>query len=141
VEPLNSAKTIPELVGGLHDAVLIRLDWMAGQRRLELEVEDLYSNFEGLPNDPGRCPGTIALVGVARLRLDLEPTERGLMVYDVSLVRSESGHMDVTITFSPAGRITAQCSDVEWLEARAQAAGLPPADASIAGTPGKEGPL
>jgi hypothetical protein len=116
--PLTSPESFFHSVGGLHDAILDRLTWVPDQRRLEVAVQDLHSSFEGLPEDPGRCPAVLAFVDVTSLRLNVDLTEHGLMVYDVTIARTKKGQLSVTVAFSPSGTIALHCRDIECADAR-----------------------
>lgn len=125
IPAMNSPESFIESVGGLHDAILDRLTWIPGQRRLELAIQDLYSNFEDLPDDPGRCPAVLALVDVTSLRFDVSLTIKGLMMYEVTVARSERGLLNMTIAFSPSGKISLDCRDIECVEVLAPGASQP----------------
>ena len=43
-----------QMMGGLHDALVQKVCWNQVEGTVELHLENLYSNFEGLPADPGQ---------------------------------------------------------------------------------------
>src|SRR5574340_28497 len=57
-------------LGALHDAVVKSFSWRPGSQVLEVDFEDIYQNFEGLPEYPGAQAGTVVLHGVTHLTVD-----------------------------------------------------------------------
>ena len=101
-------------LGGLHDAVMTDLRWKPAERTIELHFDDLFSNFEGLPEYPGRQPAVIVLHGVSDVRVDIETSDSTLRVFE--FLAREGSSDAVTLTFSPSGK----------LESRLQSADYPP---------------
>jgi len=108
-------------LGGLHDAVMTDLRWKPAERTIELHFNDLFSNFDGLPEYPGRQPAVIVLHGVSDVRIDIETNHSALRVFE--FLAREGSSDAVTITFSPSGRI----------ESRLQSADYPPFQLSTGG--------
>jgi hypothetical protein len=48
-------------LGLLHDCTVTLFEWRPEQKKLVFEIEDLYWNFEGLPEYRGPKPGQISL--------------------------------------------------------------------------------
>lgn len=89
-------------LGGLHDAIVERLIWDPIKREMEFYFDDIHSNFEGLPEYPGKQPGMIRLRGIRDTRIDIETSER-LRVFEFL---AKAGESDVVlILFSPSGKI------------------------------------
>lgn len=89
-------------MGGLHDAIVQEIRWNPVDRTVEVKLDDLYSNFEGLPEYPGAESGSIILAGADLLQVDVEGSEP-VRVYEVVL---ENGSDDtVVISFWPGGRM------------------------------------
>ncbi|MDR1163437.1 MAG: hypothetical protein LBM17_06355 [Candidatus Accumulibacter sp.] len=102
---MKELKLFLERMGGLHDAVVRRLIWAPEAKTLRLEIEDLCSNFEGLPEYPGAVPGAIELQGVERIDFDIDTDEKRLHI-DEFLVEAESADKYLaSISFWPGGRI------------------------------------
>ncbi len=92
-------------LGGLHDARLVKFTWHSEMRRLEIFIDDLYSNFEGLPEYQGPKAAVIVFDGVERLAVEIDFGGAGLMVYDCTVNRSTVGYT-TQFSFSPSGRVT-----------------------------------
>ncbi|MPN42509.1 hypothetical protein SDC9_190066 [bioreactor metagenome] len=92
-------------MGGMHDSTVACLTWLPSERRVEFHFDDLYSNFDGLPEYPGREPGMIALHGVSNLTIALE-NDGPLRVFEFLPQEDESDV--VLVTFSPSGKIRAR---------------------------------
>jgi hypothetical protein len=56
----NVQKFFYEL-GGMHDADLLVVEWRLPERRLQLEIDDLLSNTQEMPEYRGPLPGTVIL--------------------------------------------------------------------------------
>ena len=98
-------------MGGLHDSIVTYLSWLPSERRLEFNFEDMYSNFEGLPEYTGRQPGVIALHGVSELSISLD-TNGPLQIYE--FLPDDSDPNVLLVTFSPSGRIRARYNDAVY---------------------------
>ena len=96
-----------ERMGGLHDAVVRRLVWEQEARTLRLEIEDLYSNFEGLPEYPGVVSGFVELRGVEEIGFDIKTNEKRLNVDEFLVEADGLDKYRASISFWPTGRITA----------------------------------
>lgn len=89
-------------MGCLHDAILSCFTWIPDEKKVKLCFEDIYSNFEGLPEYPGPQSGEIILHGVTDLIMSLDVRE-GIRVFDFLFDEKEEDVL--IITFFPAGRI------------------------------------
>lgn len=87
-------------LGGLHDAQLVAMNWHVDSQAVEFVVDDLYANFSGLPEYPGRQKGAIRLEGVSHVEFDIEAWEK-LKVFE--LLPSEDHANEVVAKFSPSG--------------------------------------
>lgn len=106
-------QTIEEFLnalGGLHDAGVLSINWQIGAKTLEFTFDDLYANFRGLSEYPGRRKGAISLKGVGEVVIEIESTE-GMKVFEFLPVEGRPGW--VTAKFSPGGHITAQFTAAE----------------------------
>lgn len=104
---MNELKSFLERMGGLHDAVIRQLVWEPEAKILRFEIEDLYSNFEGLPEYPGAVSGLIELQGVERIGFDIKTNEKRLNIYEFFVEIEGTDKYQATISFWPTGRITA----------------------------------
>jgi hypothetical protein len=87
---------------GLHDATLVAMNWQLETRTLEFVLDDLYANFGGLPEYPGRHRGIIKLEGISRIEFDVEATER-LKIFE--MLPAEDRPDEVLVKLSPSGYV------------------------------------
>jgi len=109
-------------MGGMHDSIITCLTWLPNKKRIEFHFEDIYSNFEGLPEYPGRQSGMIALNGIGDLSIDLE-AESSLRVFEFLPDNNESNV--VLVTFWPSGKIRVQFCFADYPSFQL---GVPPKD-------------
>jgi hypothetical protein len=98
-------------MGGMHDSIVAALYWFPGEKMLEFHFQDIYSNFEGLPEYPGLQPGVITLYGVSYLSISLE-TYGHLSVFELLPDKHEPNIL--LATFSPNGKIRARFSNAVY---------------------------
>lgn len=92
-------------MGLMHDCRVLALNWKPAEQRLEFQIDDLYSNFLGLPDYPGPHAGTIALAGVSDLNIAIGHAE----FLNIDEFEPSGGSPDhVSVKFWPSGRITAR---------------------------------
>jgi hypothetical protein len=89
-------------LGGLHDSTLVAINWQLESRTLEFVLDDLYANFGGLPEYPGRHKAVIKLEGVSRVDFNVDATER-LRVFEI--LPAEDRADEVVAKFSPGGSV------------------------------------
>ena len=112
------ANTIPGLiksVGGLHDATMLRLVWQAGENRLEIDIDDLHANFEGLSDYKGPVATRFIFTDVARAALEMNLAEEGLMIYSWDFKEAAARGFACEILFSPGGRAIVECGRIECI--------------------------
>lgn len=107
-------KEFLESMGGLHDAVVAELVWRPEGKLLRLEIQDICSNFEGLPEYPGATPAVIELRNVAQVHFDIDTAEQRLNIHDFNVEIDNAGSYRSLISFWPAGRITVHHSDAHF---------------------------
>jgi len=98
-------------MGGLHDSVITCFSWLPDKKRIVFSFEDIFSNFEGLPEYLGKQPGRIILHDVSELSVSLERVD-SLRVFEFLPSKSEPD--DVVIEFWPSGKIHARFSSVDY---------------------------
>jgi hypothetical protein len=98
-------------MGGMHDSIIECLTWLPSEKKLEFRFEDLYSNFCGLPEYPGRQSGAITLHGVSHLDISIE-TDGSLRVFD--FLPDENKSNTVLVTFWPSGKIRARFNSADY---------------------------
>jgi hypothetical protein len=112
-------KNISELIaslGGLHDATLLNLRWHPGENRLEVEIDDLYANFDGRPEYQGPAKGTFVFSEVVRFDVEVNLTQSGLMLYDWKFGKSGVANYACDISFSPGGKMSIECGHIECVK-------------------------
>lgn len=102
-----------EKTGGLHDASAQKIVWQPEIGLLRIEIEDVYSNFEGMPEHMGPCPGFLEFVGVESLSIELSTDRRQLMIYEFSTESAETGRDKFSFRFWPEGKLTGAFSSVK----------------------------
>ena len=100
--------------GGLHDAKVTKFVLDATERSFSLEIDDMYSNFEGLPDYKGQKPGKIILNEVSSLNIVLGSRDDDLNIYDFAIEQKTNGRWAACIKFWPEGKITMSFLDAEF---------------------------
>ena len=106
-------------LGNLHDCTVTLFEWRPERKAMGFEIEDLYFNFEGLPNYPGPLAGRITLEGVQDVAVDFRGIQGPLRIDDFTVEVKGPSAIDVSITFWPAGSTKIACEravvpDVAW---------------------------
>ena len=96
---MDKLKELFESLSYLHDSVVERVTWTPEARTLELAIEDFYSNFEGLPEYPGRQGGSITLRGIATIDIDIDFDAVRLNIDDLAVETGPSGVLTVKLRF------------------------------------------
>lgn len=92
-----------EILGGLHDAKITDLYLHASQCRIEIEVDDMYSNFFGLTELSGIITARLVWIGVTSLQI-LDVNFLALNIFEMSLKTIGSG-MQTDVKLWPHGHI------------------------------------
>jgi hypothetical protein len=96
-------------LGGLHDSIVTGIEVDGRSAQLVLQIEDLYSNFDGLPEYPGRAPATIILAGIdrfsMRLQMSIESQIQELHIHDFEVLKKTHLGELAEIKFWPEGDI------------------------------------
>lgn len=108
-------------LGGVHDATMLNLFWRADDRILEVEIDDVYSNFNGLPEYQGPEKAMFVFEQVLNLDVGVDFGVGGLLVYNFEIFKTDNGSYSSKIEFSPAGVIRIECANVRCVKATAQA--------------------
>lgn len=102
-------------MGGLHDAVVRSVLWSPLERTIAFRFDDIYSNFEGLPEYPGPEANSIVLNGIGHISFSFEGDEP-LRVYEF-LSKSDDRN-SARISFWPSGHIEMEFERAEYPECR-----------------------
>lgn len=104
-------------LGNLHDATIQFIEWNPVQWKISFVLDDLYSNFKGLPEYPGAQPATLILSSVSKLEIQVEADKFPMRVMDFEV---EGEHSESTIRIlvnvGPVGFIRAECNSIEFLK-------------------------
>lgn len=115
----STTENIPQLIeslGGLHDATLLKLLWRAADSCLEIEIDDLHANFNGLPEYQGPTKATFVFSQVTGLNLAVDLSTTGLMLYGWKFKKSGVPNYASEISFSPGGRVVVECGHIECVK-------------------------
>ncbi|OAF17515.1 hypothetical protein AYJ54_05040 [Bradyrhizobium centrolobii] len=96
-------------LGNLHDCTITLFEWRPEQNSISFEIEDLYFNFEGLPEYPGAQSGRLVLEEVQLVSIDVRDLERPLRIDDFTVEANTPSAAAVSVTLQPRGRISIRC--------------------------------
>lgn len=102
-------------LGELHDARIELLRWEPLQRRLEVHIDDLFSNFLGLPEYPGGKAGGFVATEVSRLTVTGDFVVRGLAIDSLGLEIVSPLLYRIDLRLSPAGQILVDCGKLHFV--------------------------
>lgn len=97
-------------LGNLHDARVRQILWSPERSELAVTLDDLHSNFAGLPEYQGLRPQVVILEGVADLMVSAALSEPHLNIHDFEVTSDPSSRLRVHVTFWPHGNTTVHCS-------------------------------
>jgi hypothetical protein len=104
-----------ERLGLLHDSRVTQINLDIHECFLRLEIDDIHSNYLGLPEYPGPEPGTVILAGVSELTIQMLPGVKGLSIYEFIVTPEISGEGGLAeIRFSPEGIIEAKFRSAKY---------------------------
>jgi hypothetical protein len=102
---MSDFETFLKPLGLLHDAVVSQLVWVPEQKRLRLEIDDLYGNFRKLPQYPGPVSGVIEFGEVHRIAFDMDHNETRLIIFTLDTEHVDGDLYLASIEFWPDGEI------------------------------------
>lgn len=105
----SSLQRFVQSLGGLHDATIESFAWLPVERVLRFAVDDVHSNFLGLPEYPGVARGEFSFQGVTKFESSLDFATPSLAIYDWSVSANSAGSIRSVIGFSPGGRLLIEC--------------------------------
>ena len=100
-----------EYTANLHDAVIVKIDWSISDKRLELTIEDIECNYEGLAEYRGPTAGRLLLDNVLIARFDFWSVDKKLQIYDFAISFSGNERFGFNISFLSTGRLEGTCSE------------------------------
>ena len=101
-------------LGGLHDARVTAFSFDLTERSFSVDVDDIYSNFEGLPEYKGRKPARIKLMEISRLKISFDARNEEFNIDDFSVFKINEIQEAASILFWPEGKITMDFRGVEF---------------------------
>jgi hypothetical protein len=100
-------------LGNLHDAIVTQVTWNPAHREIILVVDDLYSNFVGLPEYPGLQRAILIMRGVSRMQSDVTPDRFKQRILDLEIEQADSAvQIRVSLKFDPSGSLSIECSSI-----------------------------
>lgn len=91
--------------GGLHDCGVTRIDWRIEDKRFEIEIDDIWTNFEGMPEYRGPRACRITLEGVTSIQMRIDDVRGRLKIYEISVSTEIEQAPKLSATFWPSGSI------------------------------------
>jgi hypothetical protein len=73
-----------EELGGLHDSRMTFFRYDVENSDIEIGIDDLYWNFEGMPEYPGATPATLRFSNVSDVAIEWRDVEDGFWIVDSS---------------------------------------------------------
>jgi len=98
-----------EALGSLHDCTITAVCWEPDARRFSLNIEDIYWNFEGLPEYPGACPGVFTFSEISAVSLDVSQSAQRISEFNIR--REDQGYVS-EITFWSGEKLRIHSADV-----------------------------
>ena len=101
-------------LGGLHDATVTKFILDVTERSFSFEVDDVYSNFEGLPDYRGPKPARVVLKKISSVEVNLGLEVDKFNIYDFSVHQTNDGRWNASIKLWPEGKISVSFLDVDY---------------------------
>ena len=100
--------------GGAHNAGITGYAWDPEARKLQIRLDDLDSDFVGIPGYAGERPVELVFDGVSGLKSDRDDF-RDLVVHDLEIT-PERRRFILHLSCEPNGYISCSCHAVTMLE-------------------------
>lgn len=101
-----------DILGELHDVKLTAVAWSPDDGVLRLHLEDIFANYEGLPEYPGCVSGALIVRNPATLMLDFPETVEGLRIY-AAHAELVGDNRKLEFNISPTGKLVVTGGVVE----------------------------
>lgn len=111
---LENPKDFFEALGGTHDACVTSFIWEKTENEFRICIDDLNSNFFGLPDYEGERPVEIIFLNTTLIDVDFDFFNGCLNIYDIEVVNEVD--FRVSIRFSPGGQLKLECQRIEVLD-------------------------
>lgn len=104
-------------LGNLHDAKIRLFEWNPDQWKVSFVLDDLYSNFVGLPEYPGVQPIKLILGNVSKLEIEAVADMFPMRVMDFEIKGEVSdSKIHILVSVVPTGLMLIVCESIEWLK-------------------------
>ncbi len=108
---IDHPETFIHDTGELHDSEILRVEWDVSQHRVSIGLDDLNSNFEGLPEYRGLMPADLVFDQVTAFSVLVDPATDQRHIYGIDISKVSDAY-DVVIHTSPGGTITLSCKEL-----------------------------
>ena len=99
--------------GNFHDCRITCFEVKPSRKLLLIAVDDLFSNFLGLPEYRGPLPAEFIFGGLIDLDISIDMKNGELNIYDMEFNQREDGSTYiVTIKLSPGGSVKVICESL-----------------------------
>jgi len=99
--------------GNFHDCRVATFEINPPGKSLLIAVDDLYSNFLGLPGYKGPMPVKFILGGVTELDVNVDMKNGELNIFDMEFMKNtDESSYRVAIKFSPGGSAEVVCESI-----------------------------
>ncbi|MEF9387002.1 hypothetical protein V4890_15465 [Ralstonia solanacearum species complex bacterium KE056] len=118
VESISSPVEFFKSLGGLHDASVNGISWDMKNKSMEITVDDINSNFEGLPEYKGKKPASIVFIDVGWTKFSVDVFDRDVCrIYDVDVTEvGLDGGFEFVVKLSPGGKIELACREINIVD-------------------------
>lgn len=99
-------------LGNLHDARIESIEWNVLQQEIALVVDDLYSNFEGFAEYPGRQMARLSLRHVSKWESDIVPDRFPVAILDFEVEEDPSRLMLRVRVRTGIGVVRVECKSI-----------------------------
>lgn len=98
-------------LGELHDARVTAFYWSKPNRLFNISVDDINSNFLGLPEYQGLQPADVVFSGITSLDCDVQVSDDSFSIFAVEIEQEANGYK-VDIRCSPGGHFKFYCEEI-----------------------------
>ena len=103
--------------GTLHDCTVTRFEWNPEARTVTFEIEDIWWNFEGLPEYRGPASGTIVLGDVESVEIEMREDAKALFISEFTVAPANAGRSLATIWFRGSGKVVVDFDQARFPDA------------------------
>jgi hypothetical protein len=99
-------------LGRMHDARMLQVSWQPCDSAVSISVNDLCSNFRGLPGYLGPIAGGVVMEAVELVELRVETLDVNCNIYDVEIKRLGRAQWHLVWKIAPTGTLGVRCGIV-----------------------------